>query len=446
MVRWLINVNKIAAILLLLLSFSLQAGQTSVNSLRLWSAPDHTRLVFDTSSLVQHKIFSLSKPERLVIDFTDARLNTSLAGFTGKDRFVRRIRSSTRDGNDLRIVLDLKSQIRPKIFALEPTGDYGFRLVLDLFDTGTIARAPQDADQAKKYKKYQQARDVIIAIDAGHGGEDPGAIGAHGTREKDVVLAIARKLESLIRKERGMRPVMIRSGDYYLGLRKRSAMARQNKADLFISIHADANRDHRAKGSSVYTLSNRGASSEAARWLAERENSADLVGGVELKDKDDVLASVLLDLSQTGTLQASYDVADRVLGCMRRVGSIHQRSVQKAGFAVLKSPDVPSLLVETAFITNPTEEKRLRTSAYQNTLAQSILSGIKDYFHSSPPPGTLLAQDLEAKPSGKRKHVIHRGDTLAMIAKQYQVSVDGLRDANDLSGNTIRVGQVLQIP
>lgn len=438
--------NKIAAILLLILSFSLQAGQTGVNSLRLWSAPDHTRLVFDTSSSIQHKIFSLSKPERLVIDFTDARLNTSLAGFTGIDRFVRRIRSSTRNGTDLRIVLDLKSRIRPKIFALAPTREYGHRLVLDLFDTETIARAPQDQDEVKKYKKYQQARDVVIAIDAGHGGEDPGAIGANGTREKDIVLAIARKLEAMIRQERGMRPVMIRTGDYYLGLRKRSAMARQHKADLFISIHADANKNRRAKGSSVYTLSNRGASSEAARWLAERENSADLVGGVELKDKDDVLASVLLDLSQTGTLQASYDVADKVLGRMRSIGSVHQNSVQKAGFAVLKSPDVPSLLVETAFITNPAEEKKLRTSAHQTHLAKSMLSGIKDYFHRNPPPGTLLAQDTEVKPAGKREHVINRGDTLAMIARQYQVSVDGLRDANDLSGNTIRVGQVLQIP
>jgi N-acetylmuramoyl-L-alanine amidase len=438
--------NKIAAILLLLLSFSLQAGQTSVNSLRLWSAPDHTRLVFDTSTPVKHKIFSLSKPERLVIDFSNAKLDTSLAGFTGKDRFVRRIRSSTRDGTNLRIVLDLKSRIRPKIFALAPTRDYGHRLVLDMFDTETIARAPQDVVAAKKYKKFQQARDVVIAIDAGHGGEDPGAIGARGTREKDIVLSIARKLESLVRKERGMRPVMIRKGDYYLGLRKRSAMARKHKADLFISIHADANKNRRARGSSVYTLSNRGASSEAARWLAERENSADLVGGVELKDKDDVLASVLLDLSQTGTRQASYDVADRVLGRMRRIGSVHQKSVQKAGFAVLKSPDVPSLLVETAFISNPTEEKRLRTSRYQNALARSMLSGIKDYFRNNPPPGTMLAQDAEAKPSGRRKHVIHRGDTLAMIARQYQVSVGGLRDANGLSGNTIRVGQVLQIP
>ncbi len=384
------KMNKIAAILLLLLSFSLQAGQTSINSLRLWSAPDHTRLVFDTSASVQHRIFALSKPERLVIDFTDTKLNTSLVGFDGKDRYVRRIRSSTRDVNNLRIVLDLKAKIKPKIFALAPNREYGHRLVLDLFNTEAIARIPPNKDVAKRYKKYQPARDIVIAIDAGHGGEDPGAIGTRGTREKDVVLSIARKLSALISKEKGMRPVMIRKGDYYLGLRKRSAMARQQKADLFISIHADAFRNKRARGSSVYTLSSRGASSEAARWLAERENSADLVGGVELKDKDDVLASVLLDLSQTGTRQASHDVADKVLGRMRRVGSVHHNSVQKAGFAVLKSPDVPSILVETAFITNPTEEKKLKNHGHQTKLARSILSGIRDYFHNNPPPRNFV--------------------------------------------------------
>jgi N-acetylmuramoyl-L-alanine amidase len=440
------RMNKIAAILLLLISFSLQAGHTDINSLRLWSAPDHTRLVFDTSASVKHRIFSLSKPERLVIDFSDARLNTSLTGFKGKDRYVRRIRSSKRNGGSLRIVLDLKSKVRPRIFSLAPNREYGHRLVLDLFNTETIARAPVKKQEVKRYKKFQQARDVVIAIDAGHGGEDPGAIGTYGTREKDVVLSIARKLASMVSREPGMRPVMIRNGDYYLGLRKRSAMARSRKADLFISIHADAFKNKRVQGSSVYTLSNRGASSEAARWLAERENSADLVGGVELKDKDDVLASVLLDLSQTGTRQASHDVASRVLGRMRRIGKVHHTSVQKAGFAVLKSPDVPSLLVETAFISNPAEEKKLRSRKHQERLARSILSGIRDYFHKNPPPGTRLAQKSGRKPVAKRKHVTNRGDTLAMIARQYQVSVTGLRDANGLSGDVIRVGQVLQIP
>ncbi len=455
--------NKIAAILLLICSFSLQAGQTDINSLRLWSAPDHTRLVFDVSSSVQHHIFTLSNPDRLVIDFTDAKLNTSLAGFSGNDRLVSSIRSGPRGGSDLRIVLDLKSKIDPRIFALPPNREYGHRLVLDLYETAPAEVAPINTAQIKstperidpqvkmssakkKVEKYQPGRDVVIAIDAGHGGEDPGAIGRNGTKEKDVVLSIARKLADAIRREKGMRPVLIRDGDYYLGLRKRSALARKHKADLFISIHADAFRDRRARGSSVFTLSNKGASSEAARWLAERENSADLIGGVELKDKDDVLASVLLDLSQTGSRQVSHDVAEKVLRNMRRVGSVHKGDVQRAGFAVLKSPDVPSILVETAFISNPVEERKLRSRSHQDALAKTILSGVKDYFYSNPPPGTVLAQRLGQNEVASRKHVISRGDTLGLIAEQYQVSVNGLRNANGLSGDTIRVGQVLQIP
>ena len=446
--------NKIAVILLLLISFSLQAGQTEINSLRLWSAPDHTRLVFDVSKTVQHRMFALSNPDRLVIDFSDAKLKTSISNFTGNDRFVKNIRSGPRGKSGLRVVLDLKSRINPKIFALAPNREYGHRLVLDLMDSkpaGAVTpkqTAPVKQVVAKKKPiKKLPARDVVVAIDAGHGGEDPGAVGRMGTKEKDVVLSIAKKLAALLKKEKGIRPVLIRKGDYYLRLRKRSALARQHKADLFISIHADAFRDRRARGSSVFTLSNKGASSEAARWLAERENSADLIGGVELKDKDDVLASVLLDLSQTGTRQASHDVADRVLKKMGRVGKMHHRRVQKAGFAVLKSPDMPSILVETAFISNPGEERKLRSNSHQNKLARSILSGIKDYFYSNPPPGTLLAQKLRpAEPAVTRKHIISRGDTLGLIARQYQVSVNGLRDANGISGDQIRVGQVLQIP
>jgi N-acetylmuramoyl-L-alanine amidase len=323
---------------------------------------------------------------------------------------------------------------------LQPNRQYGYRLVVDLEDTqGNLAK--------KEYKSVAQLknkmRDVVIAIDAGHGGEDPGAKGRYGTYEKDVVLAISRRLAALIEKEKGMRPVMIRKGDYYLGLKKRTELARQSGADLFISIHADAFRDRRVKGSSVYTLSRRGASSEAASWLADRENSADLVGGVELKTKDDMVASVLLDLSQTATQQASHEVAEKVLGQMRQVGKTHKRKVQRAGFVVLKSPDVPSILVETAFISNPDEEKRLKNPAHQQRLAESILRGVRGYFRSSPPPGTLLAHRLNNTP---RKHVISRGDTLGMIAKRYHVSVASIRDANNLSGDLVRVGQVLEIP
>jgi N-acetylmuramoyl-L-alanine amidase len=264
-------------------------------------------------------------------------------------------------------------------------------------------------------------------------------MGPRRTREKDVVLAIARKLYALVEKEPGLKPVMIRDGDYYIGLRKRVEIARKHKADLFVSIHADSFRDHRARGASVYTLSRSGATSEQARLLAEKENSSDLIGGVSLDDKDDLLASVLLDLSQTATIEASTDVASRLLSGLKRLGKVHKSRVEQAGFRVLKSPDLPSILVETAFISNPEEERKLRSSSHQYRMASAIMSGIRGYFVDNPPPGTILAQ-------AKRKHITARGDTLSGIARAYRVSLDSLRTYNGLHSNELRVGQVLRIP
>jgi N-acetylmuramoyl-L-alanine amidase len=432
------DMRKLIFLLLFTVSMPLCAGQISLDGLRLWAAPDHTRLVFDTSAEVSHTIFTLKKPDRLVIDIDNSKLQASVADLVKNDPLISNVRSGVRPGGGTRVVLDLKKAVKVKSFALRPNRDYGNRLVVDIMDA-----AAREKKQEKSIKNLNDGkRDVLIAIDAGHGGEDSGARGRYGTKEKDVVLAISKKLAALINQEEGMRAVLIRKGDYYLPLRKRTQLARDHKADLFISIHADAFRDRRAKGSSVYTLSHRGASSEAARWLAKRENSADLVGGVELKDKDDVLASVLLDLSQTATLQASHDVAGKVLGKLGRVGKTHRRSVQRAGFAVLKSPDVPSVLVETAFITNPGEEKKLKNPAHQQKLATSIMGGVRDYFHSNPPPGTLLAYNKRTQ----RRHVIHKGDTLAQIARRYDISLSQLRDVNAISGDTIQIGQVLHIP
>ncbi len=430
---------QLAALLLVFVSLPLLAQQTSVDGMRFWAAPDHTRLVFDTSGPVEHTIFSLQNPDRLVIDISGTNLNTKIADLPSDDPYIQSIRSGMQQQTSLRVVLDLKQKVKAKSFVLQPNRQYGNRLVVDLFDASD-SQKPKESMSAEQIES--DVRDVVIAIDAGHGGEDPGAIGRYGTREKDVVLAVARELAALLEKEPGIKPVLIRKGDYYLGLRKRTELAREAKADLFISIHADAFRDRRVRGSSVYTLSPRGASSEAARWLAERENSSDLVGGVELKDKDDVLASVLLDLSQTATLQVSHEAADKVLERLADVSETHKSKVQRAGFVVLKSPDVPSLLVETAFISNPQEESKLKSPAHQQRIAHSIMEGLRDYFHANPPPGTWLARN-NAPP---RRHVISRGDTLSMIARQYQVSVRSLRDANDLSGDQIRVGQVLQIP
>jgi len=429
--------RKLWIAILLLISLPALAGQTEVIGVRIWPAPDHTRLVFDLSGPAEHSLFTLPEPDRIVIDLKNARLRDNLSTDITKGP-VKGIRSGARNATDLRIVLDTKQTMRPKSFALKPYGENGNRLVLDLYHNNNkkerkVAKTARPTPRKQASKKL---RDVVIAIDAGHGGEDPGARGYRGTREKDVVLAIARRLEALVKKQPGMRPVMIRNGDYYISLRGRMKKARQKRADIFISIHADAFHNKKAKGSSVYTLSPRGATSEAARWLAESENKADLIGGVSLDDKDDILASVLLDLSQTASLEASLDVADHILGGLKRVGKVHKRTVQSASFMVLKSPDIPSVLIETAFISNPEEERKLRSKAYQQKLAKALMKGISKYFNRFPPPGTHLA----------RRHVIQSGETLSAIAQQYRVPVKSLRDVNALQSNTVKVGQTLQIP
>lgn len=428
-------------LLALLSSFPLYAKQSQITGLRIWSAPDHVRLVFDANSQISHKIFTLKAPDRLVLDLKNTTLTKHLPDPTKENKIIRGMRSAIRNKKDMRVVFDLSSAVKPKSFSLKPNREYGHRLVIDLYDGKTTASG---RSQPVKTAKALGQRDVVIAVDPGHGGEDPGARGLKGTYEKDVVLAIGRKLVALINQQKGMRAVLIRDGDYYLGLRKRIAKAREAQADLFVSIHADAFNDPRVRGSSVYTLSRRGASSEAARWLAERENSADLVGGVSLEDKDDMLASVLLDLSQIGTLQASSAAANRVFKQLKKLGKTHKRKVQQAGFVVLKSPDIPSMLVETAFISNPDEERRLRNKNHQQKVATALMKGIRDYFKYQPPPGTLLASNQAKK--RPRKHVITRGETLIAIANRYQVSVSRLRKTNELKGDTIRIGQVLQIP
>ncbi len=429
--------RKALALLLLLVATASTASEVAVRGVRLWVAPDYTRLVFDISGPVEHRLFGLSGPDRLVIDIKNARLTSPMPASTPDNPRIQSVRAAPRADNDLRVVLDLRRPVNPKSFQLRPNRQYGERLVIDLYDKAPAA----DAEAQPKVTLNQEGdRDVVVAVDAGHGGEDPGAQGAHGTQEKEVTLEIARRLAALINREPGMRAVLVRNGDYYVGLRQRMAIARRAKADLFVSIHADACRDSGVTGASVYTLSRRGASNEAARWLAERENSADLIGGVSLDDKDDVLASVLLDLSQTAAMEASSDVAQRVMRQLKQVGPVHYNRVQQAGFMVLKSPDIPSLLVETAFISNPAEERKLDDPKQRAKLADAIMAGVRDYFHVNPPPGTRLASMAE------RHHVIARGDTLSGIAQQYQVSPKILRDANGLTLDQLRVGQVLLIP
>lgn len=406
-------------------------AETTLQDIRVWAAPERTRVVFDLSAAPEHSVFTLNNPPRVVVDLRDTRrLDAFGNALEGKGE-VRRIRSGIRGGTDLRVVLDLNHTVPPKSFALAPNGDYGHRLVIDLEKAGDA-----DPEPAATEREYRN-RELVVAVDAGHGGEDPGAIGPNGTREKDVVFEIARRLAAMIDERPGMRAVMVRDGDYYVGLRERIEKARKARADLFISLHADAFHDRRARGASVYTLSRNGASSEHARWLAERENSADLIGGVSLKDKDDDLASFMLDLSQGASIEASLDVGGRVLRNLDSIAHLHKDEVQQAGFLVLKSPDIPSILVETAFISNPGEERRLRDSGYQGRLAQAVLGGIDGYLASYRPHTQVASAG---------RHEVKAGETLSGIALRYGVETIDIRQSNGLNGNTIRIGQVLNIP
>lgn len=361
------------------------ASAAELREVRLWESPDATRVVFDLSQETQHKVFALDNPARIVVDIQGVgEAGVNVANATPPKGTVRQIRSGMREDGSLRVVLDMAQSVMPKSFALNPNAEYGFRLVLDLH--AAAAEAPSAPQPALRLKE----KPIVVAIDAGHGGEDPGARGHSGLLEKDVALSLARRLAQLINAEPGMQAVLTRDGDYYLGLRERVAIARKHQADLFISVHANAFKNRDMRGSAVYVLSNRGASSEHARWLAHKENAADLVGGIELNGKDDELAAVLIDLSQSATMEASFDVGSRILGSMGRVNTLQRSEVQQAAFMVLKAPDIPSVLVETAFITNAHEERLLRDAAHQEKFARSMLDGIKGYFQSYRPQQQLV--------------------------------------------------------
>lgn len=409
----------------LLLLFSLclapQAYATiAVSAARIWPAQDYTRLTLESPKAIGHNMFSVKNPERLVIDLEDVEINDALNELSklvgNDDPYIKSVRVGRFKPGVIRLVLDLKAEAKPQLFDLKPVGEYGYRLVLDVFP----ARAPDPlmalldkpapaatnvappamplppADKPAPRVKPESAatppaaipelhnRTLVIAIDAGHGGEDPGARGRQGAREKHVTLAIARKVKILIDETPGMRGVLIRDGDYFIPLGGRVTKARKHNADLFVSIHADAFIKPNARGSSVFALSEHGATSTAARWLAKKENDADLIGGVNIAVKDPYLARTLLDLSQTATINDSMKLAKHVLKELGEINDLHRGEVEQAGFAVLKSPDIPSILVETAFISNPDEERRLTDEDYQMKLAGAILGGIKRYFSQNP--------------------------------------------------------------
>ena len=410
-----------------------------VDAVRLWRAPDHTRVVLDLSDAAEFSTLSLDNPERFVVDLSQSRLSASLTALPLEGTPISRVRSGIRQGTDLRLVFDLTASVRASVFLLSPSDATGHRVVIDLFDATSTA----EPTPVLSVESLEGRRDIVIAIDPGHGGEDPGASGPGGLREKTVVLQIARRLENQLAKIPGFKPMLVRNGDYYVSLKNRRDRARALEADLFVSIHADAFREKSAYGASVYALSTRGATSTTAQYLADTENAADLVGGVELADMDPMLAGVLADLSMTGTLDTSLNLGALILEQIDGVARLHKKRVEQAGFAVLKSPDVPSLLIETGFISNPGEAERLATPAYQDKMARAIRRGIQSWFARQPPPGTLLAWQRE---QGGREVTIAEGDTLSEIAERYGVTVASIKTNNGLSRDVIYVGQTLLIP
>lgn len=422
---------------LLLTLFCVEAfASNKINGVRVWPAPENTRVVFDLSQKPDFKYFSLNKPERLVIDFKSSKNATALANLAKNDKRIKKIRTSkSKTKGTTRLVLELAESYQISVFPLAPAGQYGNRLVVDLYDKKRSVKT------AKSVPNNQ--RDVVIGIDAGHGGEDPGSIGPTGKYEKHVTLAISKRLQQLINKEKGMRAVMIRSGDYYIPVGKRSQIARTKQVDLLISIHADAFRTPQPSGASVWVISNRRVESELAKWLVNREKNSELLGGgggVIKNTADDNLAITLADMSKEHSLETSMGMADNVISQLRKITKMHKKTPQHGNFGVLKSSDIPSILVETGFISNHKEERNLVSSNHQKKLAKAIHSGVKSYFMSRPPMGSYFAS------IGYRKHKISRGESLSVVAKRYKVSVNTIKSANNLKSDVVRIGQTLKIP
>jgi N-acetylmuramoyl-L-alanine amidase len=433
--------QRIGFLLLLLAPGAMAASPAALKDVRVWGSPDSTRVVLDLTAPASYSLFTLSGPERIVIDFDDIDADLGSLVSPPASGVVKGVRFGTRGRSGLRIVIDVNEKVDAKGFLTPPNETYGHRLVVDLGHA-----LPAAPPAPVKVAGGEGQRDLVVAIDAGHGGEDPGAIGKAGTREKTVSLSIAKKLADRINQEPGMKAVLTRTGDYFVKFKDRIGRARTNQADLFVSIHADAFMDRSVRGSSVYVLSTRRASSEAAKMLADRENAADLIGGVSLHDKSDVLASVLLDLSQNATINASRDAAARVLSELDAVGRLKKSDVQHASLIVLTSPDVPSMLVETAFISNPDEERKLRDPDHQERLATAIHAGVRRYFYDNPPAGTRVAV-LAARERGQAlRHVVSPGETLVDVAGRYAVGIDELRRTNHLETETVASGTVLEIP
>ena len=412
------------------LSSAKAAVGVQVKDIRLSKNKDYVRFVFDLDNIADHSVFALQGPDRVVLDVKNAKMPHGMVDRVQANSLIRSIRSGVRNDKDLRIVFDLSGEVSPRSFLLAPSGKSGHRLVIDLHDK---------KDASKTVKKASK-RDVIIAIDAGHGGKDPGATGRSGTHEKNVTLQIAKRLEKDINAQRGMKAILVRKNDRYMRLRDRIQKARDNHADMMISLHADSFPDPRARGSSIYALSVDGATSETARMLADKENAADILfGDVNLEVEDQMVKEVLFDLSLTGTIESSLDIGSEIIGQLKSVNRVHKKNVQQAGFAVLKAPNIPSVLLETAFISNPREEKNLRSASHQKKVSKAITRGVNKYFSRKAPPGTWLAS-LECE------YAVCEGDNVAKIAEKYNVNESDLRARNALYADNLLAGQVIKIP
>lgn len=422
----------------------------SIQDLQLESEAEGTRVVLELTEVPEYRVFTLSDPDRVVIDLEAGELAASSLPSGG---VLEGVRSGRQEGGGLRVVLDLERSVQTRSYVIGGAGG-GERLVVDLQYGAAGAERPEDEAPEREprdepVRTLADVRDevVTVAIDPGHGGVDPGAVGPEGTTEKEIALSVSRKLADRMAQAEGLEPVLIRDGDYYLGLRDRTRKAREAEADIFLSIHADGAENPNVKGASVYALSLDGATSEQARALAQRENAADMLGGLSLEGRDDHVSSAIVDLQSRGVIEASLEMGDRLLPEIDQQADLLHDRVEQAGFAVLKSLDMPSLLIELGFITNPAEERRLNDPGYQRDLAEGILRGVESYAEQRlRPEMRMAAEGRGGDTDGTREHTVERGETLSHIAQRYQVSTERLRAANDLSGDHLRAGKTLVIP
>ncbi|MEY4640560.1 MAG: hypothetical protein RLZZ227_554 [Pseudomonadota bacterium] len=445
-------------LLLLALGCSLSSRAAVVEKVEAQQSADYTRLVFELDQSLEHKVFTLENPDRVVIDLSGTTLQGQLGTLDIAGTPITGIRSAPRNQTDLRVVLDMQGKVQPRSFMQARDADHGDRLIVDLYSptTSTVATPAPGAGAQGRIVSASVAdlndskRDIIVAISAGHGGEDPGAIGVNRLREKNVTLAISRELEKLINNMPGYRAVMIRDGDHYVGLRERTEAGHRHNADLYLAIHADAHANKNASGSTIYALSANGATSEQARMLAEKENAADLIGGlgsVSLNDKDEVLRSVLIDLSMNASIATSLEIGDQVIQSLSDVIHMRRRNVEQAAFVELKSADIPSLLIEAGYITNTKDARNLDSAEWRQRFAVALTEAITQWFYDRPPQGTLVAWQKENGGQFATSYTVKRGDALSEIAERYDVSLAALKFANELrDSNDIRIGQVLTIP